>query len=330
MEVQVLLMANSYKYRKRCLAGLRTDSWTWFRPVSNTPDGGIPTPECDVIGGVLRPLDLISCEVTAAKPLSHQVENWLMRPGSIRLLSQLPFDKAEERIFASSQLSPYFLDTSNPRILPSFFDQISPPKESLALIRVQSAIVDVDRRIRFKHHNQDWNLKLTDEHFVVDSEKGTTGPAYLCVSVGNYFPEQDAHFKMVAGIIPIPQKEAKPIQVGQIGTVGQLCGALFGSQPLLSVPRFATNDWFYQGCVPAECQSCGEQSLHSLRKHYLMKGHVAHYWAIVCDTCETVKELADFGPEFGKAFKIAANKEAVPDAHCATCVPSDLNPASLF
>jgi hypothetical protein len=61
-----------------------------------------------------------------------------------------------------------------------------------------------------------------------------------------------------------------------------------------------------------------------------MKGHVAHYWAIVCDTCETVKELADFGPEFGKAFKIAANKEAVPDAHCATCVPSDLNPASLF
>jgi hypothetical protein len=319
MEIQVLLLANSKKLGGRCLAGLRTDTWTWFRPVSDTKHGAISTKDCEVVGGVLRPLDLMVCEIVKSLPAPHQAENWLIKEGSIRLISHKSMIDVEDRLGSASKGNPYFLGSSNPSISPSFFSGKANAQPSLALIEVESALVDESRHIHFTHENRDWNLKLTDEYFSVPGDTNDIGPAYLCISVGEYWQKMDSHWKFVAGVIPMSKSVKSKIVKGQLGTVGELSIALFGAKPILSVPRFSTDGWFYQGPVSLECQECDELSLHSFRKHYLNNGNIAHYWGIICESCKTAKELADFDKNFIKNFKAVADEQNNPSLLCISC-----------
>ena len=319
MKIEVLLLANSKKLGGRCLAGLRTDDWTWFRPVSGTQHGAISTKECEVVGGILRPLDLITCDVTRQAPSPHQAENWLVQEGSIQLISHVEFSDVEAKLGEASELFPHFIRTATPSIPPSFFQENAIPQSSLALIEVDSAVIDETSHIKFKHRNLEWNLKLTDEHFTPPNGKMKIGPAFLCMSVGEYWQKMDAHWKFVAGIIPISKRKMAVPKKGQVGTVAELSIALFGAKPILAVPRFSTEGWFYQGHVEVECPICNETNLHSFRKHYLNNGNTAHYWAIICQGCKTAKELADFDKVFIKRFKVQADKENSPSTDCKEC-----------
>lgn len=319
MKIELLLMANSKKLGGRCLAGLRTDNWTWVRPVSNTQHGAIATKECEVVGGVLRPLDLIVCEVNKYVPSPHQAENWLVKEGSIRLLSHESMANVESKLKKVSKIYPYFTRSSNPSIPASYFAEKSERQSSLALIEVASAVIDETRHIKFKHKNLFWKLKLTDEHFLFPGTVEKVGPAYLCVSVGEYWQKMNSHWKFVAGIIPISNIVNTPIKKGQIGTVVELAIALIGAKPILAVPRFSSGGWFYQGPVNLKCLVCFGFGLHSFRKHYLNNGNTAHYWSIVCTTCKTAKELADFDKNFTKKFKVLADQENSPSAICISC-----------
>ena len=326
-KIEVLLLANSPKPGGRCLAGLRIDNWSWVRPVSKTPHGSIPVRECDVVGGVLSPLDLIACDVIAPTPISHQQENWTTTPGSIRLVSHVPFERAEKKLFEQSRQTPYFLESVSPTIRPSTFAAPAPPKPSLALIRVESASIDETqhtarrptRHINFTYRNLDWRLSLTDDNFPVSAITRTIGPAYLCISVGEYFPTTKAHHKLVAGIIPIPDKPRDALRKGDVGTIAELCLKLFGSEPALRVPRFSREGWFYQGPVTVKCSKCENSSCHSFRSHYLNYGNVAHFWAIICETCNTAGEPADFDYAFQTSFKEAADLETSPESVCDVC-----------
>jgi len=326
-KIEVLLLANSLKLGGRCLAGLRTDNWSWVRPVSGARHGEILKKECDVVDGVLSPLDLISCDVTAPTPIPHQQENWKTTPGSIRLISHVPFERAEKKLLEQSRQTPYFLESKSPEIHPSTFAAPAPPKPSLALIRVESASIDETQRtaqrtarhITFTYRNLDWRLSLTDENFPVSAITGTIGPAYLCVSVGEYYQKMDAHYKLVAGIIPIPDKSRDVLRKGDVGPIAELCLKLFGSEPALRVPRFSREGWFYQGPVTVKCSKCENSSCHSFRSHYLNCGNVAHFWAIICETCNTAGEPADFDYAFQTSFKEAADLETSPESVCDVC-----------
>jgi len=319
MEIQVLLVANSKKLGGRCLAGFRTDNWTWFRPVSSAKHGAISTKECEVVGGVLRPLDLIVCEVSESKPSPHQAENWLIKESSIRLISHMSLNDVEANLTKASRQFPYFLSASNPSISPTFFAEKSESQSSLALIEVESAVIDETRHIKFNFKNMEWNLKLTDEHFLLPDGKTKIGPAYLCISVGEYWKQMDAHWKFVAGVIPILKSRPVTIKRGQVGTVAQLSIALFGIKPVLTVPRFSSDGWFYQGSVQWKCNICAQLGLHSIRKHYLNNGNIAHYWAVICENCQTAKELVEFDKEFVKCFKARADEANDPANICVDC-----------
>lgn len=319
MKIQILLLANSKKLGGRCLAGLRTDNWTWVRPVSITQHGAIATKECEVVGGLLRPLDLIVCDVDKHVPLPHQSENFLVKKGSIRLLSHVSLNHVESNLKKVSKIYPYFIRAPYPSIPPSYFAEKLEAQSSLALVEVESAVIDETRHIKFKHKNVDWKLKLTDEHFLMSAGAEKVGPAYLCVSVGEYWQKMDAHWKFIAGIIPISNNVNTPMKIGQIGTVVELATALIGAKPILAVPRFSSRDWFYQGPVTLKCLVCSEFGLHSFRKHYFNYGNTAHYWSIVCTTCKTAKELADFDKDFARRFKVLADKANKPMAVCKSC-----------
>lgn len=319
MKIQILLLANSKKLGGRCLAGLRTDNWTWVRPVSNTQHGAIATIECEVLGGILRPLDLIVCDVSKHVPSPHQAENFLVKEGSIRFLSHVSLTHVESNLKKISKIYPYFIRSSSPSITASYFAEKLEAQSSLALVEVESAVIDETRHIKFKHKNVDWKLKLTDEHFLLSAGVEKVGPAYLCVSVGEYWQKMDAHWKFVAGIIPISNSMNTPIKKGQIGTVVELAIALIGAKPILTVPRFSSGGWFYQGPVNLKCLVCSDFGLHSFRKHYLNNGNTAHYWSIVCTTCKSAKELADFDKDFAKSFKVLANESNEPSAICKSC-----------
>ncbi len=203
MRVQVLLLANSKKLGGRCLAGLRTDNWTWFRPVSSNDHGSIATKECTLTGSVLRPLDIITCVVKKAKPLKHQSENFEIAEGSIELVSHITEQEIASHLARIAELKPYFLSSPNPAISSSFFTQVSVPQNSLALIKVDSAVIDETRHVSFKYENRDWSLKLTDEHFMTDGPETKIGKSYICISIGELWEAKNAHWKLLAGIIPI-------------------------------------------------------------------------------------------------------------------------------
>lgn len=80
----LLVLANSYKLGKRCVAGL---DWSggvaggWVRPVSGAGDAsGIDLPEL-VSGSDLLPGDIVGVPLAGAVPAFHQTENRLLVPG---------------------------------------------------------------------------------------------------------------------------------------------------------------------------------------------------------------------------------------------------------
>src|SRR5579864_5584579 len=77
--LDILCLANSYKRRGRCIAGLRLDGGGWIRPVARTPNGEL-YPEHFVLpdGSSPRVLDVVRVPLEGPEPSAHQPENWLV------------------------------------------------------------------------------------------------------------------------------------------------------------------------------------------------------------------------------------------------------------
>lgn len=213
MKLTLLLLANSYKHGGRCLAGLRTDTWQWVRPVSERDGHEISTSACATEDGPLRPLDIISLTAIRPEPLAHQEENVVVREETIRKVGRNEVSECANLLQRTSSKLPYFAKTSNDSIDAIFFTKGPPSRPSLALIEVPEAQVypgpssggapAKSRRIRFMHSGNHWDLRFTDENVKPRTAKFDTGPAFLCVSIGDYFAKKNAHYKMVASLIPI-------------------------------------------------------------------------------------------------------------------------------
>jgi hypothetical protein len=219
---RIICLANSRKNNGRCIAGIEnigTKEQKWIRPVSASPTGEIPEPDCAYsLANPIRVLDVIDVSLLGPSPKKHQSENWIIaggRPwlyrGRVDYSDVLAGISTIQNLWADGESSGKGL---NDRISESAIDQVS---DSLMLIKVERIDLEVntvygamsgsDIRARFHYGKADYALKVTDPAYERSfrgkpSGHYPLGPAFLTVSLTEE-PFKGHFYKLVAAIIEI-------------------------------------------------------------------------------------------------------------------------------
>lgn len=340
MKIQILVLANSKKSGGRCLAGIRTDTLDWVRPVTLSGHHEMPTNSCtnSLTGKPIRPLDLIELEISDPRPLKHQRENWLSKPESIKFLKEMPLEKAFPKLETKIESMPWFLRDGSTKIHPAVYRNYKTNAPSLALIEVERAELlhnqRGSRRIHFRHGSKNWDLPFTDDYY-----KGADGKlerTLLCLSIGEEWPESDGasdqgwHYKLVAGLVSLPPNETTLSRFSSADSLVAICERLFKFTPKISeernqVGRFTTGGWFYQDLAPLKCELCGNSGLMIFRKHFKKYAKEMHYWGIVCGSCKTGSDSKVFNKKFVRQLNDALESNRPVDRCCHECITNMKN-----
>jgi hypothetical protein len=79
---EIICLANSFKNKNRCIAGINFGTGEWIRPVTNAEDGHVPTNLTVVSGEPVEILDRIDIPISQEKGNGHESENRLILSGS--------------------------------------------------------------------------------------------------------------------------------------------------------------------------------------------------------------------------------------------------------
>lgn len=220
MKKLFICLANSAKYKERCIAGIEVikrpnDRYSvikknvkqlqWLRPVTSAQYGQVPR----AIVEDVQLLDICEIETIANCPKGYQSENISFRPDSLQKVSSLSakpknlqhFIEPYDSLFSDNNRSVsiqkvqdihhslQFIKAENPRIY------LASPKHVLSKLRV-----------KFTFKNQRFDLPITDIKFwqkAIENKKiiNDFKALYLTISLG--LPYEGEHYKLVAGVIRI-------------------------------------------------------------------------------------------------------------------------------
>lgn len=230
-ERRIICLANSKKYKGRCLAGkLYTHGRIggWIRPISNRTDDSLNELERQV-GKDSEPqlLDILEFGIKKSVASGHQVENWLINPnrlmvrtGSISPVALLPaIDKPINLWHTGKSSKTHGMNDLVPE------NRIEDSNCSLYLIKIENLSIQVVtnnygyeyRQVRgeFTYVGAIYNLVITDP--IVDIEyKSKVDGTYeiknvlLTISLAEKIYEtrnskSSGYYKLIAGIIKLPE-----------------------------------------------------------------------------------------------------------------------------
>jgi len=222
--IEIICLANSYKLRGRCVAGLRADGKGWIRPVSELAGGTLGATHYTCEGGsAVRPMDLVEIDIAGGQPLKHQRENVLLTPSRWRLLERpAPIEYADIIGPASVSAGPLLGGTGDRRNLADFPQGAY--ASSLALVaptdteweKTTTSSNNPQLRCHFQVGKNKYNLAVTDPAWIprfaqfdhgihradeigVDADQRLL----LCVSMGEPIPATGDCYRLVAAVIPL-------------------------------------------------------------------------------------------------------------------------------
>ncbi len=340
MKIKLLVLANSRKTGGRCLAGIRTDTLEWVRPVTAGNHNEMPTHTCldSVTNRQIQPLDLIEIEITESVPLKYQRENWLYGQTPLRVLQHYKIEVVYPKLISKVEKQPWFLKDGKTRISPLDFRTYKTNAPSLSLLEVASAEIFHNqrgsRRISFKGGGNTWDLPFTDDLYA--GPDGKVGRCLLTLSIGEEWhrdsdpADHGWHYKLVAALILLPEELAPDSSKPATDSLLAICERLFGFVPKVSenrnqIGRFSTTGWFYQDLVQVNCELCGNPDLLVFRKHFKKYAKEMHYWGIVCGSCKTASDSKVFNKKF--VAKINESIEAKTEVAivCTECISNSKN-----
>ena len=223
-EIEFICLANSRKHGGKCVAGIRTDGKGWIRLVSFWGDGVLQPAQTVLPGaGVAQALDHVRAAFRFARRAPHQPENWVLADAPWQLVSRPAKDHAVPLLRAHIAKGPALFGNTEDRIAYAAL-QIAPADASLALAFVnfiEWQIVEANgkrrARVRFVVGTQVYDLGLTDPFWEARIAKLPPGRyaketaglkrddrLLLTISLGEPFRD-GCCYKLVAGIIPVPQ-----------------------------------------------------------------------------------------------------------------------------
>ena len=215
--------ANSRKLNGRCIAGLRWDGTkcsTWIRPISALEHGELIHERFYSDGKDPELLDIIELGLLSPRIKGCHTEDVLVAPGDTwTRRGSITFREA--LAFVSKPVGPLWFNGKS--TYHGENDSI-PAKEahklgsSLILIRPKSLTLTctdegyqgkMKKKVRgsFTWGKHDYKLSVTDP--VIEAEFATLDVGkirdveapILCVSVGEKFDKQNAHYKLIAGVL---------------------------------------------------------------------------------------------------------------------------------
>jgi len=211
---KIVCLANSRKYKGRCIAGKEISSGRWIRPVSEDEFGALH-PEHLVLknGQISSILDVIKVPLKEEKREVYHPENKLISDKRWEKYGGFQFEdlekiKDEPRSLWTNE-NPY-KDRISLDYIKDHYGQI---KYSLFLIKPEDFKIKVketdngDMKVRsiFKYNDVVYNLSLTDPVLEYIYEKKGKGEfpigddVFLCISLG--LPYEGCCYKLVASVI---------------------------------------------------------------------------------------------------------------------------------
>jgi hypothetical protein len=223
-KVDLICLANSYKYGGRCVAGLRTDGGGWVRPVTAAPHGAFGR---DDLGQVAafdpRLLDLIRVRLEGPRPVASQPENWLVDGRRWRLVERPAARAGAGVLEAALCRGPALLGDTGRAIAEASFRR-APAEESLAIVE-PSAIVwrrsFDERAMRLKDRavfdlaGVCYDLPLTDPVYLErlkplregeheNEEVGIPRQARVLLTISLSEPYEGLCYKLAAAVVVLP------------------------------------------------------------------------------------------------------------------------------
>jgi len=224
VELDLICLANSHKYQRRCIAGLRVDGGGWIRPVSDREHGELQYSQYRLPDySEPRLLDVIRVGLSSRKPLSYQPENWCIDGAAWQLVGR-PAPAAQGRLVAASVFRGSLLFGDAGRATPEAHFEQRAAGESLTLVRptdvrwyTEFNTYDLRNkpRVIFRLGDVQYDLPLTDPAYAGPLQRRDVGEyrssdlgipedrkILFTISLGE--PFDGICYKLVAAVVTIP------------------------------------------------------------------------------------------------------------------------------
>jgi hypothetical protein len=222
--VDLICLANSYKWHSRCLAGLRVDGGGWVRPVSDHEHGELQYSQYRLPDHT-EPhlLDVIRVGLLRHQPLPHQPENWLVDNSAWTLLER-PASADHVRLVSAAVSGGPLLFGNAERFVPLSQFRNRPARESLVLVRPADIRWHTEfntyqlcnmPRVSFRLGDLAYDLPLTDPTYAGPLQRRDEGdyrssdlgipedgPILFTLSLGD--PLDGICYKLVAAVTSLP------------------------------------------------------------------------------------------------------------------------------
>lgn len=224
--VDLICLANSYKWSRRCLAGLRVDGGGWVRPVSDQEHGELQYSHYRLPDHSEPHLfDVIRVGLSRGRALPHQPENWLMDNSPWQLLER-PASANHAQVVAGAVCHGPQLFGNTSRSVPYAQLRSRPARESLVLIEPTNVRwhTEFDKyqlrnmpRVHFQLGGVPYDLPLTDPAYAgplqrrdegdyrsADLGIPENGAILFTISLGE--PLDGFCYKLVAAVVIVPRE----------------------------------------------------------------------------------------------------------------------------
>lgn len=202
MNKTIVILANSVKHGKHCVAGKCINTKQWIRPVSNDLGKELTKEEASFLNSygkyIVRPKQKIEMNLVKQVSLVNQPENYLIDNNNWEQKFKIEDSELEEYLDHPSTLwgkgsSVSYNKVKNNEIV---------IEQSLYLVKVDNLHLYVNssskRRVKFYYNNILYDLPVTDPQFdnILSNKQQLSG--ILCLSLGECF--NNNCYKIVATI----------------------------------------------------------------------------------------------------------------------------------
>jgi hypothetical protein len=224
--MELICLANSRMHGERCIAGLRTDTGEWIRPVSQTEHGELTYLQRN-LGAAREPrnFDVIRIGFANPWPTSSQPENWSIDGTGWQLVRRPASPDLHALLSRAIYSGTHLFGTLSDRVPAAMFLE-EPATESLALVKPENLRWQVNHfgnaRVLFTTCGDTYNLAVTDPLF--DNQITQLGEGFhrstelgiededrmlFTISLGKPFhpggePFQQYCYKLVATVLILP------------------------------------------------------------------------------------------------------------------------------
>lgn len=196
---QIICLANSWKNKERCIAGINPDTSKWIRPVSKLDDGRVPSSSRLIDGQEPILLDILEIPLSDTGPnFDFESENLLILPGEWRRVGRV----RPEDILRYCEHEQYILHNKGKAVTLSFIQGLPMHRRrTLQLVRTREFVLQSEKDDK---GNLKWRGSLVATNGAELVNARITDPIFVKKLNNKYLPGNDC---LVTVSLGMPQQQ---------------------------------------------------------------------------------------------------------------------------